>query len=121
VAAAAAVGIGNAVSEMSNADEEAEKKPKTGAIDEVCSTCPPPEKEDNEEQQGKDAKRMSPKELDKAAKNNGFRDAHELKNEYQLNSKSDIFVDREGNLYAGPRKGVGTPQRLGINKNGYGF
>uniref|UniRef100_UPI0014851C39 hypothetical protein n=1 Tax=Rhizobium sp. FKY42 TaxID=2562310 RepID=UPI0014851C39 len=42
VAAAAAVGIGNAVSEMSNADEEAGTKPATGAIDEVCSTCPPP-------------------------------------------------------------------------------
>lgn len=45
VAAAAAVGIGNAVSEMSNADEEAGTKPATGAIDEVCSTCPPSENE----------------------------------------------------------------------------
>lgn len=61
---------------------------------------------------------MSKKELEKAAKNNGYKDAHELKRDFQLDSKSDIFVDKKGNLLHGPRKGTGTPQRLGINKNG---
>ena len=61
---------------------------------------------------------MSKKELEKAAKNNGYKDAHEMKRDFQLDSKSDIFVDKKGNLYHGPRKGTGTPQPLGINKSG---
>ncbi len=70
------------------------------------------------DQEAKDAKRMSKKELDKAAKNNGYKDAHDMKRDYNMDSKSDIFVDRHGNLYEGPRQGAGTPQPLGINKHG---
>lgn len=66
----------------------------------------------------KDAKRMSSKQLEKAAKENGYKDAHALKEDYGLNSKSDIFVDKDGNLYAGPRQGSGTPQRIGIRIDG---
>jgi len=35
-----------------------------------------------------------------------------------LDSRSDIFVDKQSNMYAGPRQGTGTPQRLGINIHG---
>ena len=79
-------------------------------------TPPDPNNDDGDnEQNGKDTKRMSKKELDKAARNNGYKDAHDMKRDYQLDSKRDIFVDKNGNMYEGPRQGTGTPQSLGIN------
>lgn len=69
-------------------------------------------------QEAKDAKRMSSDELEKAAKKNGYNDAHEMKRDFKLDSKRDIFSDKHGNLYEGPRKGPGTPQPLGLNKYG---
>jgi len=70
------------------------------------------------EQDALDAKRMTGRELDKACKANGYEDAHALKRDLGLDSKSDIFVDKNGNLYSGPRKGSGTPQYLHMNNRG---
>lgn len=71
------------------------------------------------EQDAKDAKRMTDKELDKACKNNNYKNAHELKDDLGLNSKSDIFVDKNGNMYSGPRQGTGIPQYLHMNIEGW--
>ena len=71
------------------------------------------------EQDAKDAKRMSDKELDKACKNNGYKDAHDMKRDLGLDAKSDIFSDKDGNMYSGPRKGTGIPQYLNMNVNGW--
>ncbi len=70
------------------------------------------------DQDAKDAKRMTDKELDKACKNNGYRDAHDMKRDLRLDSKNDIFVDKDGNMYSGPRQGTGTPQYLHMNTSG---
>jgi Bacterial toxin 33 len=108
---------------MSNAEEEADKKLESGTAAQACSTCPPPEdkdKKDDEEQKAKDSKRMSDKELDKAAKNNGYKDAHDLKRDFQLDSKYDIFKGKDGQMYYGPRQGTGTPQPMNLNISGPG-
>lgn len=70
------------------------------------------------EQDARDAKRMSGKELDKACKNNNYKDAHDMKRDLGLDSKSDIFVDKNGNMYSGPRQGTGLPQYLHMNAMG---
>ena len=70
------------------------------------------------DQDAKDAKRMTDKELDKACKNNGYKDAHDMKRDLGLDSKNDIFVDKNGNMYSGPRQGTGTPQYLHMNTSG---
>ncbi|MES2785274.1 MAG: RHS repeat-associated core domain-containing protein [Pseudomonadota bacterium] len=70
------------------------------------------------EQEARDAKRMSERELNKACRANGYEDAHSLKRDLGLDSKSDIFVDKNGNLYSGPRKGSGVPQYLHMNTRG---
>ncbi len=57
---------------------------------EACSTCEPPEED---EQSAKDPQRMSKKELESAARKNGYEDAHALKRDFGLDSRSDIFVD----------------------------
>ncbi len=62
--------------------------------------------------------RLSPKELQKAAKRNGFRDVHEMKNELKIDKNFDVFVDREGNMYSGPTKsakGQISQEPLGYN------
>ncbi|MDD2777107.1 MAG: hypothetical protein PHU06_14240 [Gallionella sp.] len=61
---------------------------------------------------------MSDKELDKACKKNGYKDAHDFKRELGLDSKSDIFVDKNGNMYSGPRQGTGNLQYLHMNETG---
>jgi hypothetical protein len=69
-----------------------------------------------------DAKRMNDRQLDKAARNNGFRDIHDFKQELRLDSKSDIFVDKSGNLFSGPTRGFKGSvdlEPLGYNVNGY--
>jgi RHS repeat-associated protein len=70
------------------------------------------------EQEARDAKRMSGRELDRACQANGYEDAHALKRDLGLDSKSDIFADRNGNMYSGPRKGSGLPQYLHMNTRG---
>lgn len=70
------------------------------------------------EQDARDAKRMSDKELNKACRANGYEDAHAFKRDLGLDSKSDIFSDRNGNMYSGPRKGTGVPDYLHMNTNG---
>ncbi|KQO27227.1 RHS repeat-associated core domain-containing protein [Acidovorax sp. Leaf78] len=70
------------------------------------------------EQDALDAKRMTDRELDRACKANGYEDAHAFKRDLGLDSKSDIFSDKNGNLYSGPRKGSGTPQYLHMNDRG---
>ena len=70
------------------------------------------------DQDAKDAKRMSDKELKKACKANGYEDAHAMKSDLGLDSKSDIFADKNGNMYSGPRKGTGLNQYLHMNTGG---
>lgn len=70
------------------------------------------------EQEARDTVRMSDRELHKACEANGYEDAHALKRDLGLDSKSDIFVDKNGNLYSGPRKGTGLPQYLHMNSRG---
>ncbi len=74
---------------------------------------------EEEKQAAKDAKRLSNKRADKAAQNNGYDDAHDLKKGYDLDRTSDLFVDKDGNLYAGPTKGrQGSIESLDIKFNG---
>lgn len=70
------------------------------------------------DQDARDAKRMSDRELQSACEANGYEDAHALKRDIGLDSRSDIFVDRNGNMYSGPRKGSGLPQYLHMNTRG---
>ncbi len=70
------------------------------------------------EQDAKDAKRMSGSELEKASKRNGYADSHNLKSDLGLDSKSDIFCDKNGNMYSGARKGSRIPDWLKMNKYG---
>ena len=70
------------------------------------------------EQDALDAKRMTDRELDKPCRANGYEDAHAFKKDLGLDSKSDIFVDKNGNLYSGPRKGSGIPEYLHMNNRG---
>ena len=70
------------------------------------------------EQDAKDAVRMNDRQLQKACKANGYEDAHALKKDFGLDSKSDIFSDKNGNMYSGPRQGTGTPQYLHMNTSG---
>ena len=41
-----------------------------------------------------------------------------MKDDLGLNSKSDIFSDKNGNMYSGPRQGTGTPNYLHMNTRG---
>jgi hypothetical protein len=41
-----------------------------------------------------------------------------LKSQYGLDSKYDIFSDKSGNMYYGPRQGTGTNQYMHMNKIG---
>jgi hypothetical protein len=47
------------------------------------------------------------------------KDAHDMKQDLGLDSKSDIFSDTKGNMYSGPRKGTGLPQYLHMNTGGW--
>ena len=117
-----ALGIGALI--VQSADDDAEEtlsSAQTG--DEVCSTCGDPEEDppDDEptEQDAKDAKRMKTNKLEEAARNNGYDNAHSMKDDLGLDSRYDIFVDRQGRMYAGPRQGSGTPQYLHMNVRGF--
>lgn len=56
--------------------------------------------------------------LVEACKRNGFKDAHHMKREHGLDSSFDIFEDKNGNMYYGPRQGTGLPQYLHMNSMG---
>jgi RHS repeat-associated protein len=71
------------------------------------------------EQEAKSAVRMSEKKLNEACKANNYQNAHDLKRDLGLDSKSDIFSDRNGNMYSGPRQGTGIPQYLHMNTAGW--
>lgn len=59
-------------------------------------------------------KELSKRELQNLAKKDSYRDVESWKQqELQLNSKSQIYGDENGNLYIMPRRGNGTPQHLG--------
>ncbi|MGF1461638.1 MAG: polymorphic toxin type 33 domain-containing protein [Maricaulaceae bacterium] len=112
---------------LSNAADDADEnlpEDETGCATHGCtptSTPAPPEPEpepEDEEKLARDAKRLSKSELDRAAKNNGYEDIHDLKDEYGLTSKQDIFRDKNGDLYEGPRKGPGPRRKLDINQSG---
>lgn len=61
-------------------------------------------------------RRLSDRELQEAARKDGYRSVEEWKTkELGLNSRSDIVKDNKGNLYAVPRQGTGKPQDLGVN------
>ncbi len=71
------------------------------------------------DQEARSAKRMSEKELDKACKNNNYKNAHEMKRDLKLDSRYDIFSDKNGNMYSGPRQGTGLPKYLHMNIKGW--
>ena len=69
--------------------------------------------------QDRDSKRMSNKKLEQAAKRNGYKDAHDMKNQLGLDSKSDIYADKNGDMYSGGTKGHNRSlDPLGHNVNG---
>lgn len=109
-------------SQMSEGDNKIEEQLSEEETEEVCDSCGPeePDPDDEEEraQRARDAKRMSTKKLEEAARNNGYDSAHDLKDDFGLDSRSDIFSDRYGEMYSGPRQGTGTMEPLGINING---
>jgi RHS repeat-associated protein len=70
------------------------------------------------DQNVKDVKRVDTNRLDQAAKKNGYKDIHDLKRDLGYGKDTDIFVDKDGNLYAGPRLGTGRMEPLGINITG---
>jgi hypothetical protein len=54
-------------------------------------------------------------QLQQAAQQDGYDNVEEWKTqELQLNSRSNIVKDSQGNLYAVPRQGGGAPQPLGV-------
>jgi hypothetical protein len=99
-------------------EEGSDEGGSTGGTDEVGSltgvTGNPDPDDGDDEKDAKDAKRLSKSEAEKAARKSGYKDVHDLKKEFKLDSKHDLFRDKKGNLYHGPRKGTGTPQKLGI-------
>ena len=62
----------------------------------------------------KDAKRVGAKRVNEIAQQAGYDDAEDLKREFGYGSETDLFIDRDGNLYAGPRKGVGAMEDLHV-------
>lgn len=62
---------------------------------------------------------MSGKQLDKACEANGYKNAHDLKRDLGIGSDRDIFSDRNGNMYSGPRNGTGPMEWLKINTSGF--
>jgi len=100
----------------------------TSSYVDACASCmPPPEDDDgddgeddydDDEKDGRDAKRVSNnKEADRIARDNGFKDAHDLKRSFNLNSRSDLFVGRSGRVYSGAHNGRGAREWLGIYRN----
>jgi hypothetical protein len=51
------------------------------------------------------------------ANNLGYKNAHDLKREFNTNSNSDIFVDKRGNVYLGNKNGKGDAEFVGKMKD----
>jgi hypothetical protein len=68
-----------------------------------------------------DLKQASSRDLLQAAQQDGYSRIEEWKvQELQLTSRDQILIDRDGNLYSGPRRGPGTPsafERAGATMN----
>ncbi len=76
-------------------------------------TCDPNEDDDTPEV--RNLKKTSIADLRAAATADGYNSVETWKQqELQLNSKSDIMKDANGELYSVPRLGGGPPQRLGV-------
>lgn len=106
----------DAISLHENSDDNADGSLDNDGVD--LDPITDQDKKPEELESEKQAKRMSTKELEKAARNNGYDDAHDLKSDYGLGKETDIYVDRSGEMYEGPRKGTGRLEPLGINKDG---
>jgi hypothetical protein len=99
--------------ELYNIYNESHKETEDKPAEESCEGC------GKDEENAGDIKKLSKKELEKAAQNNGYDDAHALKDDFGLDSKSDIAVDKKGNLYSTSRKkGERGFEPLGLNKDG---
>gem|GEM_PF-1470556 len=59
-----------------------------------------------------DKKYGSDKEADRAARELGYKDAHELKKLHKANSKQDMFRGKDGNTYLKPKDGSGPGERV---------
>lgn len=60
-------------------------------------------------------RKVSDSQLLQAARQDGYNSVEDWKTqELQLNSRSDIVRDSQGNLYSVPRQGRGIPQPLGV-------
>ncbi len=64
-------------------------------------------------------RRMSDRELDAAARANGYKDAHDMKRRYGFGGETDIYRDKDGNMYGVDRGGGGNPEDLGIGVDGH--
>jgi RHS repeat-associated protein len=61
-------------------------------------------------------KRLTSRDMQRVAEDNGYDNFHDFKtNELQLDSRSDVVKDNQGNLYSVPRQGTGSPQSLGVS------
>jgi len=62
-----------------------------------------------------DLRLASSGELLRAAQQDGYARVEDWKvQELQLNSRDQILIDRNGNLYSAPRRGPGAPQPLNV-------
>jgi len=119
-----AVGSAVVIAENMNEANKAAGSSQSGTTSytDACSSCQPPEDDEDDEKDARDAKRVSSnREADRIARNNGYRDAHHLKNEFNLNSRSDLFVGRNGKVYAGAHNGTGAREWLRIYRDGRGY
>jgi len=117
-----AVGTAVVIAENMNEANKAAGSSQSGTTSyaDACSSCqPPPDDEEGEDgKNARDAKRISSnKEADRIARNNGFKDAHDLKRSFGLDSRSDLFVGRNGRVYAGAHNGRGAREWLGIYRD----
>jgi len=102
--------------------EKAEKETGDTPIADVCVTCQPPDDEEDDEKDARDAKRVSSnKEADRIARNNRYKDAHDLKDANGYNAKTDLFVGKSGRVYAGAHNGRGARGWLRIYRDGRGY
>lgn len=120
-------GVINSVSNNTNNDKKDDKDASPDGLVAAAGTPDPDDKgkkdkeKDDEKKTdtSKDTKRMDTKELEKAAKKNGYEDAHDMKRDLDLDRFSDVFVDKSGKMYAGPARGVGAFEDLGMTIYGY--
>lgn len=61
----------------------------------------------------KDMQRLSDSLADRTAQKLGYSNAHDLKGDFGAKATSDLFVDREKNVYLGNKLGDGEPEFVG--------